>query len=58
MFLAAAGTPAPHRKDSAYPGAASHSDALPAPGRVEVFFDRYGSKVLHLNYARLTRLLD
>ncbi len=30
--------------------------ALPAPGRVEVFFDRHGTKLLHLDYARLTRL--
>lgn len=29
---------------------------LPGPRRVEVVFDRHGSKILHLDYARLTRL--
>ena len=28
--------------------------ALPGRGQVEVFFDRHGSKILHLDYARLT----
>lgn len=31
---------------------------LPAPGRVEVLFDRHGSKILHLDYARLSKLVD
>ncbi len=29
---------------------------LPGPRRVEVLFDRHGSKILHLDYARLTPL--
>ena len=28
--------------------------SLPGPGKVEVFFDRHGSKILHLEYAKLT----
>lgn len=29
---------------------------LPGPRRVEILFDRHGSKILHLDYARLTPL--
>ena len=27
--------------------------ALPGPRRIEVLFDRHGSKILHLDYAKL-----
>ncbi len=38
---------------SVTPSSVSAAASLPGPRRVEVVFDRHGSKILHLDYARL-----